>query len=446
MGFTTKGVAMFRFIIVLLSMMLVSATQAESFSLPVSQSGEEVTVTIYSPTFAKEERLDSSSHVANPQKLEQTPLLIWFTEGYSERSSFRGLIQMLNDAGFDVWQVDLLESYFIERTPNNVRQLTGHGVAEVLAAAQKRGRQFVPISTGRMSLILLRGARFWQLAEKPQNGVGNLLQTVLFFPNLYDAAKKAGDAPEFFPIVSATSLPITLVQPSEGTYRWKVPELQNALQTQGSRVTTAAIPKMRDWYFLRRQLQEPERIARDAIPHQLLQWLQLSSTMKKAVYHPVAELEAFSVTERVKGLVEISTREAPKFELVDASGKSLDIADKKGKVVLLNFWASWCPPCVKEIPSMNRLAESFDDSQFEIVSVNFKESPKVIDAFMKQVKVDFPVLMDLDGKVSAKYEIFSFPSSFLIDAKGQLRYSVNAAIEWDEEGIKQVIHELIPNP
>jgi len=92
---------------------------------------------------------------------------------------------------------------------------------------------------------------------------------------------------------------------------------------------------------------------------------------------------------------------------------------------------------------MNRLAESFDADKFEIVSVNFKESPETITAFLKSVQVDFPVLIDLDGKVSNQYEIFAFPSSFVIDAQGQLRYSVNAAIEWDEPQVKEVINLMI---
>lgn len=92
---------------------------------------------------------------------------------------------------------------------------------------------------------------------------------------------------------------------------------------------------------------------------------------------------------------------------------------------------------------MNRLATSYDPDKFEIVSVNFKERPETIAEFLKKVKVDFPVLIDRDGKVSSKYEIFAFPSSFLIDTSGNLRYSVNAAIEWDDAQVKTVINELL---
>ena len=426
---------MYRFFgfISFLSTMLItfSSVQAsESFNLPL-ESGDEITVNVYSATFAE------------PDK----PILVWFTEGYASRKPFRHLISQFNDLGYDFWQVDLLESYFIERTPNNVRGLTGEGVEAVLKEASKRadnqGKTFIPISTGRMSLVLLRGSRLWQLNTQPKNGTGALEQVVTFFPNLFDAPKKAGDAPALFPIVSATSLPLTIVQPTQGTYKWKLPEIVSALELSKSQVAIIAVPEVRDWYFLRREPSIIEKEAGEAIPELFQKWLQAGKLAQGTSFEPVKELDIKEATVSIKGLVEIAERIAPNFELTDVAGKTINLKEKRGKVVLLNFWASWCPPCVKEIPSMNRLAESFDADKFEIVSVNFKESPETIKAFLKSVQVDFPVLIDLDGKVSDSYEIFAFPSSFIIDAQGRLRYSVNAAIEWDEPEVKNIIHSII---
>lgn len=405
----------------------VSTAQASShFNLSVD-SGEEVTVKVYPATFSDSEK----------------PLLIWFTEGYASRPPFRQLISEFNDLGYEFWQVDLLESYFIERTPTNVRALTGEGVAAVLQYANQQNRGFVPVSTGRMSLVLLRGSRLWQLESNPQNGVGKLKQVVTFFPNLFDAPKKAGDAPALFPIVSASSLPITLVQPTQGTYKWKLPEVIEALERNQSQVTVAAALDVRDWYFLRREPTALEKRAGEIIPEQLEVWLKAGLVSENTHFKPVKTLLNKEATVSVKGLVPIASRSASNFKLTDIYGKAIQLNNKRGKVILLNFWASWCPPCVKEIPSMNRLAESFKTSDFEIVSVNFKEKPETIAAFLKSVKVDFPVLIDLDGKVSNRYEIFSFPSSFIIDAQGNLRYSVNAAIEWDDSKIKETIDLMI---
>ncbi|BCN93513.1 hypothetical protein THMIRHAM_12980 [Thiomicrorhabdus immobilis] len=413
---------------------LSSVQASEGFNLSLD-SGDEVSVTVYPATFAEPEK----------------PLLIWFTEGYASRTPYKQLISQFNDLGYEFWQVDLLESYFIERTPINIRGLTGEGVAAVLQKANEyvarksnqQGRMFVAISSGRMSLVLLRGSRLWQLDHNPKNGVGALKQVLVFFPNVFDAPQKAGDAPKLFPIVSASSLPITIVQPTEGTYKWKLPEMIDALQNSQSQVAIVSVANARDGYFLRREPTELEKQAGDKIAEQFELWLKAGQVSEKTTFKPVEFLVSKQATVSVKGLVPIDKRPAPIFELTDIAGKSINLQEKQGKVILLNFWASWCTPCVKEIPSMNRLAESFDANQFEIVSVNFKESPETIAAFLKKVQVDFPVLIDLDGKVSDQYEIFSFPSSFIIDAQGQLRYSVNAAIEWDDPNIKGILDSMV---
>lgn len=416
------------FVGVLLSITSVQA--AERFNLPL-ESGEEVTVTVYPSTFGGSDQ----------------PLLIWFTEDYSSTVPFKRLVSQFNDLGYDFWQVDLLDSYFIERSANNIRGLTGEGVAEVLRhaneVATKQDRKFVAMSSGRMSLVLLRGSRLWQLNHEPKNGVGALQQLVTFFPNLYDAPQKAGDAPSLFPIVSATSLPITLVQPSEGTYKLKLLDIVEALNVSHSLVTVVPVLNARDWYFFRSEPTEIEKKAGDALPSTLTSWLKASQFSAQKTFTPVKNLAIKEATVAVKGLVPLTPRIAPNFELMDINGQVINLEDKRGKVILLNFWASWCPPCVKEIPSMNRLAESFDPEEFEIVSVNFKESPEFIAAFLNSVQVDFPVLIDLEGKVSNDYEIFSFPSSFMLDAEGTLRYSVNAAIEWDEPGVKKLVKSLM---
>lgn len=91
---------------------------------------------------------------------------------------------------------------------------------------------------------------------------------------------------------------------------------------------------------------------------------------------------------------------------------------------------------------MNRLAGAYSEDEFAIVSINFREDPQHIRDFMKRVEVDFPVLMDHDGRVSRDWGVFAFPSSFIVDRNGAVRYSVNAAIEWDTDAVREVIERL----
>jgi thiol-disulfide isomerase/thioredoxin len=100
---------------------------------------------------------------------------------------------------------------------------------------------------------------------------------------------------------------------------------------------------------------------------------------------------------------------------------------------LVNFWASWCGPCVEEIPALNRLREHMKDRPFELISINYAEKPEQIREFLNMVKVDFPVLLDEDGSYSAKWNVLVYPATFVIDTDGNIVYGVNGAIEWDSE-------------
>ena len=410
----------------LVSVLGFSQASAESFMVTTPEK-DEIKVNVHQATLEDETK----------------PVVIWFTEAYSSFTPFRQMITYLNDAGFTVWQVDMLDAYFLERTKSNVRSLQGQGLAAVLDYANSLQQPFITSSTGRMSLALIRGVRQWQLNYQPKNGIGYLQQVVTFFPNIYEATEKAGDKPHLYPAISASSLPITIVQTMQGRYTLKINEMMEALEKNGSLVTVVKIPNVRDWYFLKSEPSEGEVAAAKALPEQLENWLIAADVPQNINFKPAEKLAEIKVEQRLRGVIPVAERMAPNFELTDVYNQPIDLKDKRGKVVLLNFWASWCPPCVKEIPSMNRLAKSYNANDFEIVSVNFKETPQVITDFLKKVDVDFPVLIDIDGKVSDKYEIFSFPSSFLIDKSGQIRYSVNSAIEWDDEEVKEVIDLLI---
>jgi thiol-disulfide isomerase/thioredoxin len=112
-------------------------------------------------------------------------------------------------------------------------------------------------------------------------------------------------------------------------------------------------------------------------------------------------------------------------------------------VVLLNFWATWCPPCVEEIPSLNRLQKRFANQDLRIISIDFRETPQQMAAFLQLIPVNFPVLLDQDGLTSMAWQVFSFPSSFIIDRNGQIRYSANRAISWDSPEVVSILEKLL---
>jgi thiol-disulfide isomerase/thioredoxin len=109
---------------------------------------------------------------------------------------------------------------------------------------------------------------------------------------------------------------------------------------------------------------------------------------------------------------------------------------------VVNFWATWCGPCVEEIPSLNRLREQMKDQPFELISVNYADTPKKILDFMQKVRVDFPVLVDPNGKTAQQWNVIGFPSTFVIGKDGKIIYGVNAAIHWDTPEVIEVLRKL----
>ena len=125
-------------------------------------------------------------------------------------------------------------------------------------------------------------------------------------------------------------------------------------------------------------------------------------------------------------------------------GKTYDLSSFKGQVVLVNFWATWCGPCVKEIPSLNRLVEKMQGTNFQLLSVDIKEHKRRIKSFFDrlELKQGFPVLMDRDGKASKAWKVYAYPSTFLIDKAGTIRYAKRGAMEWDDQDVIDTITAL----
>lgn len=158
---------------------------------------------------------------------------------------------------------------------------------------------------------------------------------------------------------------------------------------------------------------------------------------------------AFSANVLAGELKPYKGRPLPDFELLDLKGKKHSIADYKGKVLLVNFWATWCPPCVKEMPSMQRLQDEMAGKPFETLAVNMGEDKEMITSFlskhpaMKETPLSFPILMDTDSVVLKSWKIFAFPTTFLINKNGEIKYGLFGGLEWDSPEAVEVVEALI---
>jgi thiol-disulfide isomerase/thioredoxin len=143
-----------------------------------------------------------------------------------------------------------------------------------------------------------------------------------------------------------------------------------------------------------------------------------------------------------------STRPRPTTTWKDASGKNLTLADFSGKVVLVNYWASWCPPCIRELPSIDRLQASLGGDNFTIVAINIDRGGKPIARRMvKRLKIKHLTLyLDRESNSARSLGVRSMPTTFVFDRKGREVGKLEGGAEWDDKAAVELINYFIKNP
>lgn len=123
----------------------------------------------------------------------------------------------------------------------------------------------------------------------------------------------------------------------------------------------------------------------------------------------------------------------PPLKLRDLAGKEHDLDQYRGQIVLVQFWATYCTPCRKEMPSMNNLMKKMGKTPFKILAVNMGETDEEVKTFVSEVKPNFSIVMDPDGQSIADWKVFAAPSNFIIGPDGKLRYTLFGGVEWDSD-------------
>jgi cytochrome c biogenesis protein CcmG, thiol:disulfide interchange protein DsbE len=134
---------------------------------------------------------------------------------------------------------------------------------------------------------------------------------------------------------------------------------------------------------------------------------------------------------------------APDFTLKDINGKTVSLSTFTGKVVLLNFFATWCPPCRAEMPSFNKLSRALKQRGLEVVAISSDRSIDDLKDFLEKNKIDFPVLFDADRNVAKQYRVFSMPTTFLINKNGTIVEKFYGEYDWTEPETKGKIEKLL---
>lgn len=134
---------------------------------------------------------------------------------------------------------------------------------------------------------------------------------------------------------------------------------------------------------------------------------------------------------------------APDFILKDMSGKDVSLSSFKGKPVVLNFWATWCPYCRQERPHLKSLHEEYKDNDLIIIAVSVDKSSKTVRRFLEQNPAPYIVLTDPEGMAASMYNVMGYPTTYLIDRKGKINQKFVGPMEWTDKKAKAFIDRLI---
>lgn len=347
--------------------------------------------------------------------------------------------------GYSVWLVDLHNSYFIIPGQDSLDEIPRSDLVELFSLAQAETKHLYLFSQDRGASLLLEAVHQWQLMRKA--GSPPLTGVLLMHPNLLAGAVQVGAEPRFLAISAATNLPIYIFQPVDSAKRWYMKTLVARLEQGGSDVFTHRIFGVSDGYHVSDMARDYELKRRKAFPELLVNAMQLLQNSAKRARQAVKQFKKRAqdgIHSNSAGLGKIDGESvAPTLRLGTIGGEEIDLLRLRGKVVLVNFWATWCPPCIEEIPSLGRLTTQLSGKPFRIVGVDVGETEEQVRRFLNKVPAAYPVMMDPDGVTITPWKIRAFPTSYVVDKAGRLRYGYFGGLAWDDEKVVTLIEKLI---
>ncbi|MDX2435166.1 MAG: TlpA disulfide reductase family protein [Desulfobacterales bacterium] len=165
--------------------------------------------------------------------------------------------------------------------------------------------------------------------------------------------------------------------------------------------------------------------------------------MKKITSLILAVCLALFITACGESPVATVGKPAPDFDTVDLKGDVWSLSKLKGQVVFLNFWATWCPPCREEMPSMERLYAKLPKEKFVMIALFNKDDPAAVKNFVAKLGITFPILSDEYNFAGTKYGLTGLPETFIIDKQGVIQEKYIGQVEWDSPEIVEMLTKYI---
>jgi len=373
-------------------------------------------------------------------------LLLIVPSSHGITSGLTSLSKKLSEQGVEVWLADPFSTWFLPEGRSSMAKIPTLAYAELINKAYQHanvtGKKLYLFAFDDGTQRLLEATRQWQLHHSDKILEG----AILVSPNVYQKTPEAGKSGAFLPIVKATNLPIFLFSAEKSTLSLRLKNTLATLKNGGSDVFAKVQHGVRNRFFFRPDASKEEKKLTEKFPNLIIQAMRMTRLYARLrTVAPIAQVALPDETKvnTSKLLPYKGTLEAMDFTLDDLSGKQHSLSSYKGQVVLLNFWASWCPPCVHEMPSMSQLNATLEDKPFSVLAVNLGEPRANIEQFIKKHPVNFSVLLDPKKTLPKAWNVFAFPTSFIIDKQGKIRFSVAGGIDWNEQPVRDAIDSLL---
>jgi thiol-disulfide isomerase/thioredoxin len=402
----------------------------------------------WAPLQAQEEKLELQDGTEIPyvdMQANSTEVYLLLPVEFGSHDANLKLGKAMQAAGLHTWVVDLFSPSFLPISTSSMDEIPSQHLKALIDHTQKiNNKPTIIVASGRGAIPALRGGREW-LFEPQQNK--QLKGLILLHPKLYTDTPSPGAQPEYMPVALANQLPVYMLIPTQSPSRWRVDEDALALSKQGSNVLYKLLPGVRNFFFRNPHPNDVEAQMTELLPKTLQQGARILNSMQRPQVSQIAALPEAQKPSKatIRGIEPYKgTPQAPSLEFSDTNGKKHRLTDYKGHVVLLNFWATWCPPCVHEMPSMDRLQQSLQDKPFTILAVNMAEEEEVVKTFLnRDVSVSFPVLLDTQGLALKDWDVFVYPTTYIIDKQGRIRSAMYGAIDWDTDKIRSQLRQIL---
>ncbi len=374
-----------------------------------------------------------------------TDLVLWLNGewGFSPRQI--PTAEGLASRGVEVWIPDLHAAWFLPTGRYSLVDVEPFILADLLkAAVDSTGKRVFVMAPGRAAALALTGIQSWRQDYPDSDRLGG---AILFHPLLYRRTPQGGEAAQYLPIVRAANLSIYLLQPDQAATYWRVSDLVAALESGGSKVFLQHLPGVGNGFNIRPDFEPAEAALTAKLPQLLTNAIRLLSDVKTETTGQRFIKDVLATPERTAAgnLLRPHPRPgaAPALRLPDIAGKIHDIEHHQGQVTLVNFWATWCPPCVEEIPSLQRLQDQLEPRGLRVLTVAVGESAERVRRFVADHPVRFPVLLDTDGGAFKRWQAYAFPTTLVLDQRHTMRYAVFGAMAWDSAEVIERIEALL---